>query len=73
MDANKQEKIPTWEELIGDSILIELKLKFELNFSFVIFDVIMEGQLFENAGFSLHPAVRMAIMRKVDYCIECYG
>ena len=32
-DVRKQEAIPTWEELIGDSILIEYKSKFSVNFS----------------------------------------
>lgn len=66
MDADKQERVPTWEELIGDNILIEYKLQFRVNFSSEILDIIMEGQQFENAGFELNPAIRMAIMRKVN-------
>lgn len=65
LDADKQENVPTWEELIGEEILIEYKLQFVVNFSSEIFDVIMEGQQFENAGFEINPAIRMAIMRKV--------
>lgn len=33
LKATKQEQIPTWCKLIGDSILIEFKLKFAVNFS----------------------------------------
>lgn len=64
MDASNQENIPTWQELIGDAILIELKLQFVVNFSAEIFDVIMEGQLFENFGYEVNSVIRMAIMRK---------
>lgn len=64
MDASNQENIPTWEELIGDSILIDLKLQFVVNFSSEIFDIIMEGQQFESCGFQMNPVIRMAIMRK---------
>lgn len=65
LDANKQENIPTWEQLIGDATLNELKLQFVVNFSTEIFDIIMEGQQFENYGYELNPSIRMAIMRKV--------
>lgn len=64
MEASAQEHIPTWEELIGEQILIELELEFVINFSEEIFDVISEGQLFENHGFELSPVIRRAIMRK---------
>ncbi|XP_050088792.1 dynein axonemal heavy chain 10 [Anopheles aquasalis] len=64
VSAVSQKKIPTWREVIGDSVLIEYKLKFGLNFSYDIFDVINEGQQFEYLGFTLSPTIRMAIMRK---------
>lgn len=64
IEANQQHLVPTWEELIGDQILIELELEFVINFSEEIFDVITEGQLFENHGFELSPVIRRAIMRK---------
>lgn len=67
LNASKQENIPTWEELIGNGVLIELDLQFEVNFSSEIFDVIMEGQQFEKYGYELNPAIRIAIMRKVFY------
>ena len=63
--AHYQKKLPTWKELIGDSVLIENKLRFAINFSYDIFDVIDEGQQFEHLGFTLNPAIRMAIMKKV--------
>ncbi|XP_053669700.1 dynein axonemal heavy chain 10 [Anopheles nili] len=64
VSAVSQKKIPTWREVIGESVLIEYKLKFALNFSYDIFDVINEGQQFEYLGFTLSPTIRMAIMRK---------
>nr|XP_029723863.1 uncharacterized protein LOC109398556 [Aedes albopictus] len=64
VSAVTQKKLPTWREVIGDSVLIEFKLKFAVNFSYDVFDVISEGQQFEHLGFSLSPVVRTAIMRK---------
>lgn len=64
--ANAQERVPTWEELIKDQILVELNLQFVLNFTNSIFDVIVEGQQFERHGFVLSPVIRRAIMRKVN-------
>ncbi|XP_062558011.1 dynein axonemal heavy chain 10 isoform X2 [Armigeres subalbatus] len=64
VSAVTQKKLPTWREVIGDSVLIEYKLKFAVNFSYDVFDVISEGQQFEHLGFSLSPVVRTAIMRK---------
>ncbi|XP_055533348.1 dynein axonemal heavy chain 10 [Wyeomyia smithii] len=64
VSAVSQKKVPTWREVIGDSVLIEYKLKFAVNFSYDIFDAISEGQQFENMGFSLGSAIRTAIMRK---------
>lgn len=64
LESTAQEKVPTWEELIDDQILVELELQFVVNFSSEIFDVIMEGQLFESEGFVLSPVIRRAIMRK---------
>ncbi|XP_058060896.1 dynein axonemal heavy chain 10 [Anopheles bellator] len=73
VSAVSQKKIPTWREVIGDSVLIEFKLKFALNFSYDIFDVINEGQQFEYLGFTLSPTIRMAIMRKdqLFFDVEC--
>lgn len=31
--ATQQIKVPTWKEVIGNSLLIEYELKFEVNFS----------------------------------------
>lgn len=82
LEARAQEFVPTWEELIGDSILSELHLKFSVNFSEHIFDVVMEGQLFESHGFQLDPVIRRAIMRKeslhrdveaVTKMVDCYN
>ncbi|XP_052562272.1 dynein axonemal heavy chain 10 isoform X4 [Culex pipiens pallens] len=64
VSAVTQKRLPTWREVIGDSVLIEFKLKFAVNFSYDIFDVISEGQQFEYLGFTLCPAIRTAIMRK---------
>lgn len=33
IDCENQENVPTWEELIGDNILIEFNLQFDVNFS----------------------------------------
>lgn len=66
ISANAQERVPSWEELIKDQILIELNLQFVMNFSNKIFDVIIEGQQFERLGFVLSPVIRRAIMRKVS-------
>lgn len=62
--ATKQEYIPTWREVIGSNVLMDYKLKFAINFSYEIFDIISEGQEFEYLGFTLDPIIRMAIMRK---------
>ncbi|XP_055618804.1 dynein axonemal heavy chain 10 isoform X2 [Toxorhynchites rutilus septentrionalis] len=64
VSAVTQKKLPTWREVIGDSVLIEYKLKFAVNFSYEIFDVISEGQQFECMGFTLSKVIRTAIMRK---------
>ncbi|XP_058811885.1 dynein axonemal heavy chain 10 isoform X1 [Topomyia yanbarensis] len=64
VSAVSQKKLPTWREVIGDSVLIEFKLQFAVNFSYDIFDAISEGQQFEYMGFTLSPAIRTAIMRK---------
>ncbi|XP_055585528.1 dynein axonemal heavy chain 10-like [Uranotaenia lowii] len=64
VSAVTQKSLPTWREVIGDSVLIEFKLKFGVNFSYDVFDVISEGQQFEYLGFTLGAAVRTAIMRK---------
>lgn len=34
VSAVTQKKLPTWREVIGDSVLIEFKLKFAVNFSY---------------------------------------
>lgn len=34
--AMRQENVPTWKEVIGDSVLIEYKLQFAVNFSYGI-------------------------------------
>lgn len=31
--ATQQIKVPTWKEVIGNSLLIEYELKFDVNFS----------------------------------------
>lgn len=33
LEARRQDKIPTWEELIGHDVLVNLGLKFAVNFS----------------------------------------
>ena len=38
---------------------------FSFSFNIEIFDIMTEGQQFEFLGFTLNPAIRMAIMRKV--------
>ncbi|KAG5670791.1 hypothetical protein PVAND_001030 [Polypedilum vanderplanki] len=62
--ASQQQKVPTWREIVGSSLLVEYELKFDVNFSQQIFDVMIEGQQFEYLGFTLNPVIRMAIMRK---------
>ncbi|KAL7022048.1 hypothetical protein ACKWTF_012111 [Chironomus riparius] len=62
--ASQQQKVPTWREIVGSSLLVEYELKFDVNFSQQIFDVMIEGQQFEFLGFTLNPVIRMAIMRK---------
>lgn len=82
LEVRAQRLVPTWKELIGDLILSELHLKFSVNFSARIFDVIAEGQQFERHGFRLDPVIRRAIMRKeslhrdverVTQMVECYN
>lgn len=31
--ASQQQKVPTWREIIGSSLLVEYELKFDVNFS----------------------------------------
>lgn len=62
--ATKQERIPTWKDVIGDNVLMDYKLKFCTNFSHEVFDIISEGQEFEYLGFTVDPVIRLAIMKK---------
>ncbi|XP_055373636.1 dynein axonemal heavy chain 10 [Condylostylus longicornis] len=62
--AFEQEGLPAWRDMVGDSVLIEMEMHFQVNFSREIFDVMFEGQQFEHLGFQLPGALRTAIMRK---------
>ncbi|GAB0094127.1 Dynein heavy chain [Sergentomyia squamirostris] len=62
--ATNQVKIPTWTEIIGNEILIKFNVKFTVNFSHDIFNVIAEGHQFEYLDYKMKPVIRMAIMRK---------
>ncbi|XP_055696351.1 dynein axonemal heavy chain 10 [Lutzomyia longipalpis] len=62
--ATNQVKIPTWTEVIGSEILIKFNVKFAVNFSHDIFNVIAEGHQFEYLDYKMKPVIRMAIMRK---------
>lgn len=62
--ASHQQRIPTWAELIGDQVLNEYNLQFEVNFPDQIFSTISEAQQFEKLGFRICPALRMSVLRK---------
>lgn len=62
--ATNQVKIPTWTEVIGNEILVKFNVKFTVNFSHDIFNVIAEGHQFEYLDYKMKPVIRMAIMRK---------
>ncbi|XP_055846772.1 dynein axonemal heavy chain 10 isoform X2 [Episyrphus balteatus] len=64
IQANNQEYISTWRELVGDQVLIELEMQFQVNINKDIFNVLHEGQEFEHLGFKLPDAIRTTIMRK---------
>ncbi|XP_055909296.1 LOW QUALITY PROTEIN: dynein axonemal heavy chain 10 [Eupeodes corollae] len=62
--ANSQEYIPTWKEMVGNQVLIELEMQFKVNIPKDIFNILYEGQEFEHLGFQLPKAIRTVIMRK---------
>lgn len=64
LQASHQPKCPTWAELIGDQVLSEYNLRFEVNFPYEVFDTVAEAQQFEKLGFQISPALRMSILRK---------
>lgn len=64
LQASHQQRIPTWAELIGDQVLSEYNLRFEVNFPCDVFDTVAEAQQFEKLGFRISPALRMSILRK---------
>ncbi|XP_030371764.1 dynein heavy chain 10, axonemal [Scaptodrosophila lebanonensis] len=62
--AEAQKMLPIWRELVGDRVLIEYHMNFEVNLNREIFDVMFEGQLFEHLGFELPSVLRTGIMKK---------
>lgn len=64
LQASHQQRIPTWAEIIGDQVLSEFHLRFEVNFPEEIFSTVSEAQQFERLGFRISPALRMSILRK---------
>lgn len=64
LQASYQQRIPTWAELIGDQVLNEYNLRFEVNFSTEVFNTVSQAQQFEKLGFRISPALRMGILRK---------
>lgn len=64
LQASNQDRIPTWSELIGDQVLSEYNLRFEVNFPVEVFNTVSEAQQFEKHGFRISPALRMSILRK---------
>lgn len=64
LQASQQQRMPTWAELIGDQVLSEFNLRFEVNFPTQVFDTVSEAQQFEKLGFRISPVLRMAILRK---------
>lgn len=64
LKASHQQRIPTWAELIGDQVLSEYNLRFEVNFPSEVFNTISEAQQIEKLGFRISPALRMSILRK---------
>ncbi|XP_058981464.1 dynein axonemal heavy chain 10-like [Musca domestica] len=59
-----QEGLPTWRALVGDKILIEYEMRFTVNLTRDIFEIMFEGQQFEHFGFALPSVLRTAIMKK---------
>lgn len=64
LQATHQQRIPTWAELIGEQVLSEYNLRFEVNFPCEVFSTVTEAQQFEKLGFRISPALRMSILRK---------
>lgn len=64
LQASHQQRIPTWAELIGDQVLNEYNLRFEVNFPTEVFNTVSQAQQFEKLGFRISPALRMGILRK---------
>ncbi|XP_076299609.1 dynein axonemal heavy chain 10-like [Lasioglossum baleicum] len=63
LDKTAQPK-QTWTDFMSGSLLIECKLRFEVNFNWDVFEIIQEAELMEQLGFSLSPAVKEVGIQK---------
>ncbi|XP_026670097.1 dynein heavy chain 10, axonemal [Ceratina calcarata] len=54
----------TWTEFMSGSILVECRLRFEVNFDAKVFEIIHEAELMEQLGFELSPMVKDASIQK---------
>lgn len=65
----------TWEDFIGDNVLVESNLRLQVNFDPELFSVIAEAELFEVLGYDLPAQIRMVAHQKdrfhADYQAIC--
>lgn len=54
----------TWDEMMGDAIMAELNLRFEINFNYDIFNVINEASFMELLGYTLPVDIRSSALQK---------
>lgn len=54
----------TWDQTMGDTIMAEVNLRFEISFNQEIFHVIKEAEFMELLGFSLPVEIRQAALQK---------
>lgn len=54
----------TWDETMGETIMAEVNLRFEISFNNDIFHVIKEAEFMELLGFSLPLEIRQAALQK---------
>lgn len=54
----------TWGEFVKDSVLVEMRMKFTINFQEEVFDVISEAELMEYLGFRIPSVIKSVAIQK---------
>lgn len=67
VERMKQQKGSTWHELMGNAVMSEHQLNFELNINMKIFDCIAGAGILEQFGFELPENVKIAVLMKQHF------